>query len=283
MNRLIFLILVIATYNSCVIRNEMQQESNLSLFNQKKDFLLLNYDCKTDVDDLHSIAAFASLIRIPNFSNLDFHAVAGTYGTQEGKYVPPNSLFSLAFADDDWSDAHTQYEKSLDDVYLKIRKVLKKGGNIWIAEAGQSDFSSSLITKVQNNMHRINTKERIKIVQHSDWNEKETSKDDLTFVKMNSDYFKIPDGNTAHNGSPGFATPDSIDWENIIEDEEIKAIWDLATSLADTYNGYEGRYLNKTIDSGGLDFSDFCEVHYILKLREMENCSQYFNFIQNKS
>ena len=189
MNRLIFLILVIATYNSCVIRNEMQQESNLSLFNQKKDFLLLNYDCKTDVDDLHSIAAFASLIRIQDFSDLDFHAVAGTYGTQEGKYVPPNSLFSLAFADDDWSDAHAQYEKSLDVVYLKVRKVLKKGGNIWIAEAGQSDFSSSLITKVQNNMRRINTKERIKIVQHSDWNEKETSKDDLTFVKMNSDYY----------------------------------------------------------------------------------------------
>ncbi len=280
MTRLIFCIFLIIASNSCGIKREMSQESELELFNLKNDFLLLHYDCKTDVDDLHSVAAIASLIRIPKFANLNYHAVAGTYGIQEGEYVPANSLFNLAF-NDRWSDAHMYYNNSLNEVYLKVHDVLISGGDIWIAEAGQSDFSAGLVAIIQKKMTDINTKDRIHIVQHSAWNENVTTQKNLIYVKDNCKYHRIPDGNDLDNGSPGLSTLNYVDWRSILGNEEIIEIWNLATNLADTYNGLEERYLNKSIDGGGMDFSDFCEVHYILDLRGINNCTEYFEFIQN--
>jgi hypothetical protein len=45
---------------------------------------------------------------------------------------------------------------------------LNTGGDIWIAEAGQSDFSADTVRQVNLKLPGINTKERIHIVQHSE-------------------------------------------------------------------------------------------------------------------
>ncbi len=281
--RIVFMIFLLATFGSCnsnkKVNNKTSQVSSDVKFNSKKDFLLLNYDCKTDVDDLHSVAAAASLVRLSKFSKLNYHAVAGSYGVQGGKYVPANTLFELAFGDL-WSDAHSDVDKALNEVFIKVEKVLNKGGNIWIADAGQSDFSASLVSKIQKDMKQIDTKNRIHIVQHSNWNEKVTGKENLAFVKTQSHYHKIPDGNALNNGTPGFNNSNQIDYKKIVEDAAIIAIWDLAVSLANTYNGAENRYLNKSIKAGGMDFSDFCEVHYILQLKNIDNGFDYFNFLK---
>ncbi len=79
------------------------------------DLLLVQYDCKTDVDDLHSVAAFRTIIANPACKNLNYHAVAGTYGIQKGLYVPPNELFELAFGNQ-WSDAHSNFDAALKEV-----------------------------------------------------------------------------------------------------------------------------------------------------------------------
>lgn len=285
MKRIIPLIFLFATFISCTNKNVVEPTTNkepeLSRFNIENDLLLLHYDCKTDVDDLHSIAAFASLIRIPTNSKLNYHAVAGTYGIQEGEYVPGNSLFELAF-DNHWSDAHSNYDKALDEVFAKVQTVLNKKGNVWIAEAGQSDFSSNLVSKIQDNMKQIDTKKKVNIVQHSNWNEEVTDQDHLAFAKTQTAYHKIPDGNALDNGTPGFNTSESVDWNNILNNEEIEKIWNLAIDLANTYNGEDGRYLNKSIKAGGLDFSDFCEVHHILEFGEIKNCVDYFEFLKHK-
>jgi len=283
----IFLVFSIAIiFGSCNAKKKeiklVEEVPKLTEFNWKKDLLLLNYDCKTDVDDLHSVAAAASLIRIPQFSGLKYHAVAGSYGTQDGKYVPANSLFELSF-NKNWSDAHKNVNQALNEVFTKAKQVLKNGGHIWIAEAGQSDFSSSLVLKIKERMKDIDTQNRIHIVQHSDWNEKVTSSESLAFAKANSNYVKIPDGNTLNNGTPGFNTSNQIDYKSILENTEVIEIWNQATSIADNFNGVDGRYLNKSIKAGGLDFSDFCEVHHILKLEKIENCVDYFNFIQSQN
>ncbi|WPR73362.1 hypothetical protein [Algoriphagus sp. NG3] len=68
-------------------------------FNIKEDLLLVNFDCKTDVDDIHTVAALITLMSHSKFEKVNYHAVAGTYGIQEGLYVPPNDLFQLAFED----------------------------------------------------------------------------------------------------------------------------------------------------------------------------------------
>ena len=41
--------------------------SQTTNFNIEKDLLLVQYDCKTDVDDLHSVAAFITLMSDPDF------------------------------------------------------------------------------------------------------------------------------------------------------------------------------------------------------------------------
>lgn len=282
MNKIILASFLILNFASCSNKNRIQQTSQIANFNPINDLLLLQYDCKTDVDDLHSIAAASSLLKNTKFSNIKYHAVAGSYGIQDGKYVNANSLFDLAFSHN-WSDAHNNYEKAVNEVYLKVNGVLKSGGNIWIAEAGQSDFSASVVSKIIKSMKHIDTKKRIYIVQHSNWNEEVTNKEDLAYVKKNCNYQKISDGNVLGNGTPGYNTSSIIEWKNILESEELIEIWELAINLADKYNGAENRYLNKSIKSGGMDFSDFAEVHHILNLENLANCNDYLRFIKNKN
>ncbi|MBT8293350.1 MAG: hypothetical protein KJN70_08750, partial [Eudoraea sp.] len=233
--------------------------SKTANFNIDKDLLLVQYDCKTDVDDLHSVAAFITLMSHSNFKKVNYHAVAGTYGIQEGLYVPPNDLFKLAFGDN-WTDAHKNLESAVARVKELAKKTLANKGDIWIADAGQSDFSAELVKALQADFPELNISQRIHVVQHSDWNEEVTAPENLDFVKKNTTYHKIPDGNAVGNGTPGFRTPDYTNWKDKIKDPKLVSIWQLAIVLGNKYNGKEGRYNNEAIAAGGMDFSDLSEV-----------------------
>ena len=245
-------------------------------FNIEKDLLLVQFDCKTDVDDLHTVAALVTLMSDSEFSKIQYHAVAGTYGTQEGLYVPPNDLFQLSFGNN-WTDANENFKDAIEKVKVIALKTLIKHGDIWIAEAGQSDFTTELIKAIQLDLPEINVSKRIHVVQHSDWNEKSTSTESLQFVKENSDYQKIPDGNTVGNGTPGFRDPEYTYWKDKITNPKLIEVWQLATDLSNKYNGKEGRYNNKAISAGGLDFSDLSEVCWILGVQNIKDTEQFFN------
>lgn len=245
-------------------------------FNIQKDLLLVQYDCKTDVDDLQAAAAFVTLMSEPEFSKIPYHAVAGTYGTQEGLYVPPDDLFRLAF-NDNWTDAHNNLNGAVEKVKAMALATLKNQGDIWIAEAGQSDFSAELVKALQAEMPDLETKKRIHIVQHSDWNEEVTSASSLDFVKKNTDYHKIADGNTVGNGTPGFRSPEFTTWKDKVKNPKLMEIWQLAIDLSNKYNGKEGRYNNEAIAAGGLDFSDLSEVCWILGLKDIKDTEEFFN------
>lgn len=245
-------------------------------FHIKKDLLLVQFDCKTDVDDLHTIAAFATLLSNSKFSKIKYHAVAGTYGIQKGLYVPSNDLFKLSFGNN-WTDANENFKEAIQKVKTIALKTLTKKGDIWIAEAGQSDFTAALIKAIQLEVPQLNIAKRIHVVQHSNWNEKQTSKEHLQFVKAHTDYQKIADGNEVGNGTPGFKDANYTQWKDKIKNSKLTKIWQLATDLSNTYNGKEGRYNNKAISDGGMDFSDFAEVCWILGLYDIKNTEQYFN------
>lgn len=244
-------------------------------FDINKDLLLLNYDCKTDVDDLHSIAAFAMMTYETEYANINYYAVAGTYGKQKGLYVPANELFKLVFKNN-WTDAHKNFDTALTLVLIKVKKVLADGGNIFIAEAGQSDFSAKLIKKIKTELKKINTKKRFKVVQHSDWNEKKTTLELLTYIKKNTIYEKIEDGNDIGNGTPGFKSIGFKNWQEQIKDNKLNKIWTLAKELSNEYNGKDGRYLNKAMANGELDFSDLSEVCWILGEKEIIDAERFF-------
>ena len=249
-------------------------------FNIEKDLLLVQFDCKTDVDDLHTIAAFATLMSTPQYSTIHYHAVAGTYGVQEGLYVPPNELFQLAFGQN-WSDADANRKKAIEKVLMIATETLSGQGDIWIAEAGQSDFSAGLIEKIQLEFPAMNLSERIHVVQHSDWNEEVTDQNKLDFVKNTITYHKIPDGNAVGNGSPGFRSPKNIDWKSQYSNIQLIEIWELALDISNKYNGKEGRYLNEAIAAGGLDFSDLSEVCWILGIQDIKDADQFFKEYAN--
>ncbi|MEG3659030.1 hypothetical protein V5097_16580 [Arenibacter palladensis] len=249
-------------------------------FNIEKDFLLVQYDCKTDVDDLHTIAAFFTLMSDPNFSKINYHAVAGTYGIQGGLYVPPNPLLELAFKDN-WTNAHNNTQTAVEQVRSKITATLLNKGDVWIAEAGQSDFTAELIKSIQTNLPEIITSENIHVVQHSDWNEKSTSPEDLEFVKKNTDYHKIPDGNVVGNGTPGFLAAEYTQWKDKITNPQLIEVWELAIEISNEYNGKDGRYNNKAISQGGMDFSDLSEVCWILGINDIKDTAEFFNIYSN--
>jgi hypothetical protein len=248
--------------------------SKAGSFDLNKDLLLAQFDCKTDVDDLHTVAALATLLSDSSFAEINFHAVAGAYGMQDGLYVPPNRLFQDAFGDN-WTDAHADFEKAVEKVKLIVKPILAKNGDVWIADAGQSDFSAALIKTIQDDLPEIDTKQRFHVVQHSDWNEEVTTPECLQFVKTNADYQKIPDGNAVGNGTPGFRTPENFQLMEYIENSELLKTWNLAIDLANQYNGKEGRYNNEAIAAGGLDFSDLSEFCWIFGLQDIENVKAF--------
>lgn len=277
MKSTIFIFIAITIISlSCKSINTDSKTTTSKTFNKEKDLLLAQFDCKTDVDDLHSVAAFITLMSDANFSKINYHAVAGTYGIQEGLYVPPNDLFQLAFGDN-WTDAHTNSETAVERVKEKIKITLGNHGDIWIADAGQSDFTAQLIKAVQADLPEINLKQRIHVVQHSDWNEEVTSPESLQFVMKNADYQKIPDGNAVGNGTPGFRSPEYTFWKDKITNPKLIEIWQLALDLSNKYNGKEGRYNNEAIMAGGLDFSDLSEVCWILGIQDIKDTEQFFN------
>lgn len=243
-----------------------REESKVSdTFDRDKDLLLAQFDCKTDVDDLHTIAALATLLAHPTFSGVHYFAVAGTYGIQEGLYVPANPLFDLAFGDQ-WTDAHNNFEQAEKEVMHQIRPILAQSGDIWIAEAGQSDFTERLIKAIRKELPHIAIEKRLHVVQHSDWNEKSTSSQSLTFIQQNTDYIKIPDGNISDNGSPNFRSADFILKAQKINNHKLRRIWQKADMLCNQFNGKDGRYDNDAITNGGVDFSDLVETCYIFEL-----------------
>lgn len=245
-------------------------------FDVKKDLLLVQFDSKTDVDDIHTAAALITLMSASEFSKVNYYAVAGTYGIQEGLYVPPNDLFQLIFKDN-WADAHGNPQLALEQVMKKVKKALSKNGDVWVAEAGQSDFTAKVVKAIQEEMPEVDVAQRVHVVQHSNWNEESTSPESLQFVKSATDYNKIPDGNTVGNGSPGFRSAEYQQWNEKVTDPQLTEIWKLAMAIGKEYNGKDGRYNNEAVAKGGLDFSDLAEVCYILGVQDINDVAQFFD------
>lgn len=272
MNNSLFLIILFG-----VLSPNMVAQSN---FDIKTDLLIANYDSKPDVDDLMSVAAFATMLKDARFEELNYVATAGAYGTQGGTFIESTKLFSLSFGEH-WVNAHLYKQEALEVLYRKSKSVLETGGNIWIAEAGQSDVSAEVLKLIRERHPEINTKERITLIQHSWWNESVTTPEKLLYVRDYTDYTKIPDGNGLNNGTPGFRTDYGSWWELVLSDKNVGELWKEAKRLADKYNIVAG-YNNEAVGAGGFDFSDTSEICWILGFNHLENVDDFFSeFLTN--
>jgi len=245
------------------------------IFDIENDLLIANYDSKPDVDDLMSVAAFATILKDPKFEKLNFVAVAGAYGLQNGDFIESAYLFNLSFGAA-WVNAHLYWNDAVESVYKRAISVLDDGGNIWIAEAGQSDLSADVLRAIREGRPEVKTKERITLVQHSWWNESVTTAEKLLYVRDYTDYTKIPDGNALKNGTPGFRTTEGHRWEDVLSNEKVGEIWQEAKRLSEKYNVVAG-YNNEAIGAGGFDFSDTSEICWILGFNYLENSDDFFD------
>ncbi|WP_016956573.1 hypothetical protein [Catenovulum agarivorans] len=259
-------------------------------FNFEKDLLLAQFDLQPDADDVHAVAALGSMLADKDFANLNYFAVAGTTGIQGGKYVESNDLFELAFGQQNhnWTDAKRNWQSSVQAVASKAKAILKQGGQVWVQEAGQSDFTADWLKQlIDDGVDKNLIKKKVIVVQHSQWNEDKTTAEDLAYVKSVTNYQAIADGNKPkrkfdRNGRRGDVTPQYVDLQTkwlaaavSPKNTKVKArnLWQLADKIVlnSGFNAY-----HSTIPKGGVDFSDIVENWWIFELNNKANSVHAF-------
>lgn len=248
----------------------MAASNYANTFNDQTDLLVAQFDCKPDPDDIQSIAALGSMLAHDSFKDVEYYAVAGAYGTQNAKYIDATELFDLAFGTEntDWTDAHNHYTDSVTRIKNKAKAILLAGGKVWVQEAGQSDITRDWVQALLNDgVSATTVKNNVIVVQHSEWNQNNTSSDDLAYIKENTTYEKIADGNDEGNGTPGYRTTNTSFHTQALNSSNAtaNALWTKADDIIQS-NGYLPSY--STISTGGVDFSDCSENWWIFGLAD---------------
>jgi Malectin domain/Secretion system C-terminal sorting domain/Divergent InlB B-repeat domain len=286
--RLIFSILfsllfVAVNLNAKIVKNDLQTVVAAPVtrfFDRTKDILIAQFDNKPDADDIHSQAAFASIMAHPDSAGINYFAVAGAYGIQSGKYINSNSLFTLAFGAQNinWTDAKNDRANSITRIVAKVKPVLLAGGLVWVQEAGQSDITADWIKQLLlENVPAQTIKNNVIVVQHSEWNENNTTATKLNYVKTNANYVPIDDGNVDFGDytkrkqrgaqTPKYVSSDLSFMVNAMSTTNPNAIarafWVEADKIIKA-SGFSASY--SEIPKGGVDFSDCVENWFILNL-----------------
>ncbi len=245
-------------------------------FDKTKDLLLANYDIKADEDDIHSATAFACMLNHSDLSGVNHYVVAGAYGTQGCNFVSiaVPGLYNTLFGPENtnWTNAHANRAASIIRVKDKIKATIDAGGRVFIAEAGQSDVTYDALQQVIGaGVSAATIKSRVIVVQHSQWNEDNTTQFKLSWVKANTTYNRIADGNTGGNGTPGYNDGNQT-WLNQSNgatnpNAVSKNLWSQADYICDTWNTPGTNcFSNSVINGGGVDFSDNVEMWWIFNV-----------------
>uniref|UniRef100_UPI0040482FBF hypothetical protein n=1 Tax=Mariniflexile sp. TaxID=1979402 RepID=UPI0040482FBF len=260
-------------------------------FNKSTDLLLANFDLKPDEDDVMAAAALASMLKHPDLSGVDYFVVVGTYGDQNHKFITNGipDYYNLLFGTENmqWTNAHANWTESVVRAKNKIIPVLNAGGKIFVQEAGQSNFTYDVLQAVMVEGVALSLiQNNVIIVQHSKYNEKNTTESELSWLKNNTVYVKIDDGNTDDNKTPGFRSNDNVWLERAKSadnpNKAAREIWTFADKVCDEW---ESTWTNKWIAAGGVDFSDCVENWYIFNLgSDADDIASFWNrYIINKN
>ncbi|ADE55738.1 conserved hypothetical protein [Coraliomargarita akajimensis DSM 45221] len=246
-------------------------------FDQATDLLLAQFDSKPDPDDIHAQAALGCMLVHPEYTGVQYYAVSGAYGIQNGPYLDSSTLFAMAFGEQ-WTDAHKDWDGSVARITAKVLSILQAGGKVWVQEAGQSNITADWIAEVLKTVPAETVKAKVIVVQHSQWNEDQTAPEDLSYVKAKASYFALDDGNAAWDADWGnrgpYSTPEyrSKDTKYMAQakaspNATAKKLWTEAFRIIDKYypDGYPHEW--SYIHFGGVDYSDCVENWWILEDR----------------
>jgi hypothetical protein len=245
-------------------------------FNKATDLLLANYDIKADEDDIHSVTAFACMLKHPDLSGVKYFVVAGAYGTQPCNFVATAvpGLYNLFFGAENtnWTNANANRAASVTRVRDKVKATIDAGGRIFVAEAGQSDVThDALQAVIAQGISAATIKSRVIVVQHSQFNETFTTQSKLAWVKANTTYNRIADGNVGGNGTPGYNDGNTT-WLNQSNgttnpNAVSKNFWSQCDAVCDAWTTPGTNcFTNAVINGGGVDFSDTVEMWWIFNV-----------------
>jgi len=149
-------------------------------FDQAKDLLSLHYDHAPDKDDGHSAAADRTILESLygcDWTRKHVAAVSGAYGKNADGFNPKSdAVMDAAWNDcEGWLAGHTKRERVVAELGERWRVALQGGGDVWVKEGGQSDITADVVKRIQHQLPDVDTDKRIHVVQHSNWNEKQTS------------------------------------------------------------------------------------------------------------
>ena len=126
-----------------------------------------------------------------------------TYGLQKGKFIAPAVpwFFNLLFGNENenWTNADKDRNGAIDRVKEKVKATIENDGKVFIAEAGQSDFTHDVLQLlIKEGISEFKIKSKVIVVQHSFRNEAKDmcTLSKLKWVKEHTTYSHIDDGNT---------------------------------------------------------------------------------------
>ena len=225
------------------------------LMDIERDLLSLHYDHAPDKDDGHSAAADLTLLQtLYGEEWIDQHVVpvSGAYGTNKRSFnSASDAVMDATFGEEGWIAADEDWDAAVATLAERWMQTLENGGDIYVKEGGQSDITADVVRVIQEKMPDLAVNERVHVVQHSNWNEKHTSKDDLAFTQEVTNYIRIEDANRYLNIKGG----DDVFEKAAREHPQFGQAWQAAFEY---YN-----------PDRRLDFSDTGELMHILGLGEM--------------
>ena len=181
-------------------------------------------------------------------------AVSGAYGENAGAFNAKSDAVMDAVWNDcgGWQEGHSNRERVVTHLAGRWSGVLKAGGDVWVKEGGQSDITAAVVQRLRvTHSPDLDIGSRVHVVQHSQWNEDQTTDIALAYTKRQTDYIKIRDANAYLNIKGGNRAFERAAREHSI----FGPHWQAAFAY---YNPEER-----------LDFSDSGELMHILGLGEI--------------
>lgn len=224
------------------------------------DQVYLHYDVAPDRDDLHAITAGKLLVDRAGIAprvivgTHTHHSSGSSYTYRKNEAI---AMSDHVYGRGNYREVGYNHAAHFDVVAAEWDAVISRGGTVYVAEGGTSDFTYGVLMAMAQN------KKKVTVVQHSNWNERMTAQSALAYVKANANYIKIEDGN--HNNS----TADL----NVTGSQANRNVM-LATS--DTWKLAFNFYSNL------VDFSDTVELLHILSIPKsaVNNIQSFANYVR---
>jgi hypothetical protein len=225
-------------------------------FDPDGDLLSLHYDHAPDRDDGQSAVADRVILEAEfgtSWLSRRVLPVSGAYGLNAADFNPASDAVMDAVWNDvgGWVAAHDNRAAALETMTERWVATLQAGHDVWVKEGGQSDLTAEVVRRIEASLPDVDTRARIHVVQHSDWNQDQTTPEALAFVRGHTDYIRIRDANAYLNLAGG----DSAFEVAALGNADYGAMWRAAFSYYPP--------------SERLDFSDTGELMHILGLGEI--------------